>query len=65
VLAPKEFNPVAVVLLPLAHLGRARAARLLGDTDESRRSCDALLALWKDADADVPVVEAARRECGR
>jgi eukaryotic-like serine/threonine-protein kinase len=65
VLAPKEFNPVAVVLLPLAHVGQARAARLAVDADESRRSCDALLALWKDADADIPVVETARRECGR
>ena len=65
VLAPKEFNPVAIVLLPLAHLGQARAARLSGDADASRRSCESLLALWKDADADVPVVAAARRECGR
>jgi DNA-binding winged helix-turn-helix (wHTH) protein/tetratricopeptide (TPR) repeat protein len=65
VLAPKEFNPVAIVLQPLAYLGRARAARLAGDTNDSRTSCDALLALWKDADADVPVVAAVQRECAR
>jgi DNA-binding winged helix-turn-helix (wHTH) protein/tetratricopeptide (TPR) repeat protein len=62
-LAPKDFGPVAIVLLPLAHLGQARAARLAGDADGSRRSCDALLELWKDADADLPVVAAAHREC--
>jgi DNA-binding winged helix-turn-helix (wHTH) protein/tetratricopeptide (TPR) repeat protein len=65
VLAPKDFNPVAIVLQPLAYLGRARAARLAGDANDSRTSCDALFALWKDADADVPVVAAARRECAR
>ena len=65
VLAPKEFNPVSVVLLPLAYLGRARAGRLAGDANEARTSCAALLALWKDADGDVPVVAAARRECAR
>jgi DNA-binding winged helix-turn-helix (wHTH) protein/tetratricopeptide (TPR) repeat protein len=64
-LAPKEFNPVAVVLLPLAYLGRARAARLAGDANDGRTSCEALLALWKDADPDVPVVAAARRECAQ
>lgn len=65
VLAPKEFNPVSIVLLPLAHLGQARAARAAGDASRTRASCDALFALWKGADGDVPVVEAARRECGR
>jgi eukaryotic-like serine/threonine-protein kinase len=63
VLAPKDFNPVSAVLLPLAYLGRARAARLAGDANESRASCGALLTLWKDADGDVPAVAAARREC--
>lgn len=64
VVAPKEFNPVSVVLLPLAYLGRARAARLAGDANDSRTSCGALFDLWKEADADLPVVETARRECG-
>lgn len=63
VLAPKEFNPVAIVLEPLAHLGQARAARATGDAEARRRSCEALLALWKSADEDLPVLVAARREC--
>jgi DNA-binding winged helix-turn-helix (wHTH) protein/tetratricopeptide (TPR) repeat protein len=65
VLAPKDFNPVAMTLYPLAHLGRGRAAILAGDVDESRKSYEALLALWKDADSDIPVVRAARREAAQ
>jgi len=62
VLAPKDFNPAAMTLYPLAYLGRARAAARTGDVDESRKAYDALFALWKDADADIPVLRAARRE---
>jgi hypothetical protein len=63
VLAPKDFNPVAITLYPLAHLGRARAAQRAGDADGSRKDCEALLALWKDADSDIPILQAAKREC--
>ncbi len=62
VLAPKEFNPVGITLYPLAYLGRARAAARTGDIDESRRSYEALLVLWKDADPDIPILRAAKRE---
>jgi len=62
VLAPKDFGPVAMTLYPLAYLGRARAAARAGDVDGSRKDYVSLLALWKDADPDVPVVRAARRE---
>ena len=63
VLAPKDFNPVGMTLYPLAYYGRARAAMLTGDVDESRKACEALLALWGDADPDIPVLRAAKREC--
>jgi hypothetical protein len=62
VLAPKDFNPVA---MPLATSARARAGTLTGDRDESRKSHDALLAPGKDADADVPLLREVRREYGR
>ena len=62
VLAPKDFNPVAMTLYPLAQLGRARAAALAGDPAESRRVYESLFASWKQADEDVPVLRAARRE---
>jgi DNA-binding winged helix-turn-helix (wHTH) protein/tetratricopeptide (TPR) repeat protein len=63
VLAPKDFNPAAMTLYPLAHVGRARAAALAGDVAESRKACDAFLALWKEADGDIPVLQATRRQC--
>jgi DNA-binding winged helix-turn-helix (wHTH) protein/tetratricopeptide (TPR) repeat protein len=62
VLAPKDFNPVAMTLYPLAQLGRARAAARVGDVDESRKAYEALFELWKDADPDIPVLRAAKRE---
>jgi DNA-binding winged helix-turn-helix (wHTH) protein/tetratricopeptide (TPR) repeat protein len=62
VLAPKDFNPVAMTLYPLAQVGRARAAARVGDVDESRKAYEALFDLWKDADPDIPVLRAAKRE---
>jgi hypothetical protein len=61
-LAPKDFNPAPLVLHPLAQVGRARAAARVGDSPESRRTYEALLALWKDADEDLPVLRAVKRE---
>lgn len=65
VLAPKDFNPAAMVLYPLAEVGRARAAARVGDAAESRRMYESLLALWKSADEDIPVLRAVRREYGQ
>jgi DNA-binding winged helix-turn-helix (wHTH) protein/tetratricopeptide (TPR) repeat protein len=62
VLAPKDFNPVAATLYPLAHLGRARAATRTGDAEESRKAYEAFVALWQDADSDIPVLLASHRE---
>ncbi|HYR82475.1 MAG TPA: winged helix-turn-helix domain-containing protein [Terriglobia bacterium] len=62
VLAPKDFNPVAYSLYPLAHLGLARAAALAGDTGKSRRAYEDFFDLWKDADSDIPVLRIARNE---
>jgi tetratricopeptide (TPR) repeat protein len=62
VLIPKDFNPAAITLYPLAYLGSARAAARAGDVDASRSAYEALLALWQDADSDIAIVRAARRE---
>jgi eukaryotic-like serine/threonine-protein kinase len=51
-----------VLLYPLAQLGLARAAALAGDTAKSRRAYQDFLALWKDADPDVPVLVQAKAE---
>ena len=61
VLVPKDFNPAALTLYPLAHLGQARAARA-SDVRARRSSYEALLAFWRDADPDLAIVRAARRE---
>jgi hypothetical protein len=62
VLIPKDFNPAAITLYPLAHLGTARAAARAGDVGASLSSYAALLALWQEADDDAGIVRAARQE---
>jgi tetratricopeptide (TPR) repeat protein len=49
-------------LYPLAHLGLARAAMLQGDTAKARKSYQDFFALWKDADAYLPVLIEAKKE---
>jgi DNA-binding winged helix-turn-helix (wHTH) protein/tetratricopeptide (TPR) repeat protein len=62
VLAPKDFNPVAYSLYPLAHLGLARAAAITGDTAKSRKAYKDFFARWKDADSDIPILREAQKE---
>ena len=50
------------VLYPLAHLGLARAAAMNGDATKTRQAYQDLFALWKDADADLPVLIEAKKE---
>jgi serine/threonine protein kinase/Flp pilus assembly protein TadD len=47
---------------PLAHLGLARAAAIAGDTTKSRQAYQDFFALWKDADADIPILIQAKQE---
>jgi hypothetical protein len=47
---------------PLARLGLARAAALSGDVAKSRRAYQDFLALWKDADPDLPILIQAKAE---
>ena len=49
-------------IFPLAQLGLARAAALTGDTTKSRRAYQDFFALWKDADADIPILMEAKKE---
>lgn len=51
--------------IPLARLGAARAAALAGDAVESRKGYQEFFALWKDADADIPVLREAKAEFAR
>jgi predicted Zn-dependent protease len=49
-------------LYPLAYAGLARSAALAGDTARARRAYQDFLALWKDADSDLPILTEARKE---
>jgi hypothetical protein len=70
VLAAAEFQriidhrgwDVLSPLWPMAHLGLARAAALQGDVPKARKAYEDFFQLWKDANADLPIVIDARRE---
>jgi serine/threonine protein kinase len=71
--AAAEFNQILghrgqaplSILYPLAQLGLARAAELSGDTSQARKAYEDFLAIWKDADADLSILQAARAERGK
>ena len=46
----------------LARLGLARAFVLNGDTEKARAAYQDFLALWKDADPDIPILTQAKTE---
>jgi tetratricopeptide (TPR) repeat protein len=48
--------------LALAQLGLGRSYVLQGDTARARAAYQDLLALWKDADPDVPILKEAKAE---
>ena len=50
------------ILHSLARLGLARAYALSGDTGKARVAYQDFLALWKDADPDVPILKEAKSE---
>ncbi|MEQ1756957.1 MAG: protein kinase [Vicinamibacterales bacterium] len=52
------FSP----LYALAHIGLSRLAAVDGQIPESAAAYDRALAIWKDADADLPQLREARRE---
>jgi tetratricopeptide (TPR) repeat protein len=46
----------------LAYLGQGRAQALSGSTNAARTSYQTFFALWKDADANIPILKTARAE---
>ena len=46
----------------LSYLGLARASALAGDTAKAGKTFQDFLALWKDADPDIPILIAAKAE---
>jgi predicted Zn-dependent protease len=61
ILALKNAFP-DVPLVPLAQLGLARAYALEGDKAKAHTAYQDFLALWKDADADLPILKEAQAE---
>jgi hypothetical protein len=43
-------------------LGLARASALAGDTEKAGKAFQDFLALWKNADLDIPILIAAKGE---
>ena len=57
---------VAIDLIgALAHLQMARAQKMMGDEASARKWYEDFLALWKDADPDVPIYQQAKAEYAR
>ncbi len=50
---------------PLAHLQLGRAFALSGDRNKAKTAYDAFLALWKNADLDIPILKSAKAEYER
>ncbi len=46
----------------LAYLGLGRAQALAGNASEARKAYQNFLALWKDADSDIPILKEAKAE---
>jgi DNA-binding winged helix-turn-helix (wHTH) protein/tetratricopeptide (TPR) repeat protein len=46
----------------ISYIGVARGAELAGDIPRSKRAYQDFLALWKDADADIPILKQAKQE---
>jgi serine/threonine protein kinase/tetratricopeptide (TPR) repeat protein len=52
-------------LYPLAYVQQARAYALSSDQAKARKAYQDFFALWKDADADIPILRDARTEYAR
>jgi eukaryotic-like serine/threonine-protein kinase len=46
----------------LAHLQIVRAFAMAGDTAKAKAAYQEFLALWKDADPDIPILKEAKAE---
>jgi tetratricopeptide (TPR) repeat protein len=53
------------LLIPLAHLQMARALAMKGDAAGTKKAYQDFLAMWKDADPDLPALVQAKAEYRR
>jgi DNA-binding winged helix-turn-helix (wHTH) protein/tetratricopeptide (TPR) repeat protein len=60
-IARRGVDPMSP-LYPIAFAQRARAFALTGEIASARKDYETFLQLWKDADANIPILQAARAE---
>jgi eukaryotic-like serine/threonine-protein kinase len=60
ILNHRGYAPLSL-LYPLAYVGLARAAVVTGNARMSSKAYEDFLAVWKEADTDLPVLQAANR----
>jgi len=53
------------ILFPLAHLGLARAEAQMGNKSASRAEYARFFDVWKEADADLPILAEAKAESAK
>jgi eukaryotic-like serine/threonine-protein kinase len=53
---------LGVPCYPVAQLGLARAYAMAGDKANAKKAYEALFEVWKNADADMPMLVAAKKE---
>jgi eukaryotic-like serine/threonine-protein kinase len=61
ILDRRGYDPHSLLYV-LSQLGLARTEALAGDRDKSRQAYQDLFSLWQGADANLPVLKAARKE---
>jgi len=54
--------PYCAQFYSLSHLGLARAFVLTGDKEKAGKTFQRFFELWKDADADIPILVEAKNE---
>jgi tetratricopeptide (TPR) repeat protein len=64
ILANQGVDPISP-LYPLAHLRLARVLVLQKKTEEARQQLRDFLDAWKDADSNLPLLQAAKSECAK
>jgi tetratricopeptide (TPR) repeat protein len=50
---------------PLSRIGLARAYALQGDASKAKAAYEDFFAVWKDADPDIRIMQAAKSECAK
>ncbi len=56
------YDFLGPALYSVAYLGLARASALSGDASRARKAYQDFFAMWKDADADIPILIEAKKE---